>query len=432
MQVFISDLHLTDGTSGQTINSGAFKVFRDNLEILVKSIQKKAKVHDLKIVLLGDIFDVIRSTQWINAGGGVRPWSDAGPEQNKVLRNIVRKMLTDSENQKSLGYLADLREFADRRGLAFELQYVIGNHDWLINRYPNCRQEVATALGLPNPRTAPLFPAELFDPAYRTIARHGDIYDVYNYTGDRDRSSIGDAVVVELLNRFPIEAEGRLATLVMDGEITSEERDAIAADLREIDNIRPLSDAPSWILMISDKVGKESVRQVLKETWQSRVDAFCELPFIKQMNTFSPFDPCDQMRAALQLSSHIPARVVEAAAQFKARFFPTGPEGPHLKSAFAENKVCSGAADYVIYGHTHQHVITPLDHLLVDKRSRDMIYFNTGTWRQTWNKVAFDKVNREFVGWKVLTYVAFYREEENGDHDFEVWNGALGQRARLC
>jgi len=71
-------------------------------------------------------------------------------------------------------------------------------------------------------------------------------------------------------------------------------------------------------------------------------------------------------------------------------------------------------------------VIAPLDHVLVDNGSRDMIYFNTGTWRQTWNKVAFDKVNREFVGWKVLTYVAFYRAEENGDHSFEVWNGALG------
>ncbi len=422
MQVFISDLHLTDGTSGQTINSGAFKVFRDNLEILVESIQKKAKVHDLKIVLLGDIFDVIRSTQWIDAGDDVRPWSDAGPAQNEVLRNIVQTILANAENQESLSYLTDLREFTDRKGLGFELQYVIGNHDWLINRYPDCRRDVATALGLPDVRTVPLFPTELFDPDYRTIARHGDIYDTYNYSGDRDKSSIGDAVVVELLNRFPLDAEEKLAALVLDGEITPDQRDEVVTDLRELDNIRPIFDAASWILMTSDKAGNDSVRQVLKETWQSRVDAFCEAPFIKQMST----DSCDQIRAGLQLSSHISARLLEALAQLKARFWPSGPEGPHLKSAFWEGKIRSGEADYVIYGHTHQHVITPLDHLLVNNRSRDMIYFNTGTWRQTWNKVAFDKVNREFVGWKVLTYVAFYRQEENGDHSFEVWNGVLG------
>ena len=34
MLVIISDLHLTDGTSGETINAGAFRVFRERLSDL--------------------------------------------------------------------------------------------------------------------------------------------------------------------------------------------------------------------------------------------------------------------------------------------------------------------------------------------------------------------------------------------------------------
>lgn len=26
------------------------------------------------------------------------------------------------------------------------------------------------------------------------------------------------------------------------------------------------------------------------------------------------------------------------------------------------------------------------------------------------NRIAFDEINREFIDWKVLTYIAFYRE----------------------
>jgi hypothetical protein len=32
-----------------------------------------------------------------------------------------------------------------------------------------------------------------------------------------------------------------------------------------------------------------------------------------------------------------------------------------------------------------------------DGSNQDKIYFNTGTWRKTWNKVKFDPANREFV-----------------------------------
>lgn len=429
MQVFISDLHLTDGTSGQTINSGAFEVFRDNLKNLVHAVKAKSTVTELKIVLLGDIFDVIRSTKWLEKK--TRPWSDTAPElenQETVVGKIIEGILSNSENMKSLGCFKELREFSGEMNIGFQLQYVIGNHDWLINRYPGCRKVIAEALGMPTTDTAPPFPSSIFDPAYRTFARHGDIYDELNYMGARDKSSIGDVIVIELLNRFPREVEKELNELVEEEKITAFQKDEIVNNLKELDNIRPLIDAPSWILMVSNRIRNEHARQVIEKAWKRCVDDFFKVPFIKEMNI--PFwpDTIDKLKIALQLSSHTSKWVLEKVAELKSRYFPSHPERDYHKKAFAESMVRSGEANFVLYGHTHEHLIIPMDQTpLYNGDVQNKLYFNTGTWRQIWNKVAFDTVNREFIGWKVLTYIAFYNDDENNKYSFEVWNGALGR-----
>jgi hypothetical protein len=78
--VIISDLHLTDGTSGETISQSAFGGFRERLRDLAydaswRSDGKYRPIEEIDVVLLGDILDVIRSTKWLATS--VRPWSDA-------------------------------------------------------------------------------------------------------------------------------------------------------------------------------------------------------------------------------------------------------------------------------------------------------------------------------------------------------------------
>ena len=201
MLVFISDIHLTDGSSGETIKSTAFKIFSDNLKQLIKSVKKSSNLEEVKLALLGDIFDVIRSTKWNDPTVTVRPWDEPGKSQEDVLLNILSGI--HAKNQDSLNYFDDLRKFAKDEGILFDITYVIGNHDWLINRYQSSRNLIAKRLGLPS-NDAPKFPEELFVPAYKTYARHGDIYDSFNYmNNNRDTSSIGDAIVIELLNKYP-------------------------------------------------------------------------------------------------------------------------------------------------------------------------------------------------------------------------------------
>jgi UDP-2,3-diacylglucosamine pyrophosphatase LpxH len=419
MLVFLSDIHMTDGSSGETIKSTAFKIFSENVQKLVDSL-KPSPPEELRLVLLGDVFDIIRSRKWLDVPE--RPWDKAGQNQEKIVTEILGGILAN--NQDSLNELQKIRNWSNEKGIPFEITYVMGNHDWLINRYPGCRKMVADALGISG--NAP-FPTEFFNKDYKVFARHGDMYDPFNYMGNRDDSSLGDAIVIELLNKFPEQVGKNLKKLVSQGAVTSAEANRLTHLLKEIDNIRPLLSAPSWVLMVMTKTTNESARKTIEKTWTDCVNDFFKVPFVKKQDKFLWPDMVDLLQIALQLSSHMSKKTLEKIMDLKEKWFPDDPAGGYDKHAVAESRVRSGEASFVFYGHTHDHLIIPMDQTpRPDGSTQDKIYFNTGTWRKTWNRAKFDPSNREFIGWYVLTYVALFKSTENGDYNFEVWNGSLG------
>jgi hypothetical protein len=375
--------------------------------------------------LLGDVFDIIRSARWVDDTVSVRPWDPAGPVQEEVVTKILSGIIAN--NGQALSELRALGTYAQTKKVPFEIIYVIGNHDWLINRYAACIKMVADALGLAPGASVTPFPTELFAPDYKAFARHGDIYDDFNYMGNRDASSIGDAIVIELLNRYPQEALERLNGLAAAGSVTKAEVDRIAGQLKELDNIRPLLDAPSWVLMVASKTESAAARKTIEETWDDCVDAFFEVPFIRNKDKFLWPDIIDFLQVSLQLSSHLSKKPLEKLADLNEKWLPADAAGRYDRYAFAEPRVRSGEAGFVLYGHTHDYLMVPMDQTpLPGGLLQDKVYFNTGTWRKTWNKVKFDPVNREFIGWHVLTYVTVFKATENGPYSFEVWNAALG------
>src|SRR5690606_16795207 len=79
MLVLLSDLHLTDGTSCETLDAEAMAIFIDRLQDLVvraswRSDGSYRPVPRIEIVLLGDVLDLIRSSRWLL--DGPKPWSD--------------------------------------------------------------------------------------------------------------------------------------------------------------------------------------------------------------------------------------------------------------------------------------------------------------------------------------------------------------------
>jgi len=164
----------------------------------------------------------------------------------------------------------------------------------------------------------------------------------------------------------------------------------------------------------------------MENAWEACADAFFQVSFIKKQDKFLWPDTTDLLQIALQLSSHTSKKLLEKIAEFKEKLFPAQFKGGY-KNAFAEQKVRSGEANFALYGHIHDHVIVPMDQVpLPNGLTQDKVYFNTGTWRKTWNKALCDPWNREFIGWHVLTYVAVFKPTENGPYNFEVWNAALG------
>src|SRR5437660_6276220 len=112
MLIIISDLHLTDGTSGETIRAGAFRAFRESLCELAydaswRSDKKYVPVDRIDVVLLGDILDVIRSTRWCDAPAEVRPWGNQSlPAFSVTVQRITEDVI--EKNKESLDILRSL------------------------------------------------------------------------------------------------------------------------------------------------------------------------------------------------------------------------------------------------------------------------------------------------------------------------------------
>lgn len=266
MLCVISDLHLTDGTSGETISPDAFRIFAEHLKDSIRDacLRKNGVYEPIErcdLLLLGDIFDVIRSENWLQHPSNIRPWGDLekiAPAIESITKGIIEK------NKEALDYIKNLKDedgkisITDPKGnlignIPLHVNYMVGNHDWFYfiksPTYNPIRQMVVDAWGLDNAPNDP-FPHMLKDNSAKSIAtalnnhkvyaQHGDIYDEFNFEKEhgREYSSLGDCLVVELLDRFPREVQNKLG--ISPGH-------ELLKTLREIDNVRPTLSVPAWL-----------------------------------------------------------------------------------------------------------------------------------------------------------------------------------------
>lgn len=403
MLVFISDLHLTDRSSGTTIKPGAFQKFAGQLEDMVGD----AQAAEVDVILLGDVIDVIRSSLWLE--GAVRPWSYDAPSQParqaRVLA-IVDAICQDAANQACAGHLKDLRDRMAKASppVTVRYWYVIGNHDWLINLYPAARASVAELFGLSDNPADP-FPDCYCNSDYRVVARHGDLYDRNNHDGDRAHSSLGDAVVIELLNKFPLEVARQLGAAEPD----------LAAMMKEVDNVRPLSDIVKWVQHACLHAKLSDTPAKVVRIWNDLLATFTRIPFVRDRlgwwQILAPPARWLSRKLSLEQLAEIPLAGL------------TADKIDWTWRALQEDAVRKGNATYVVYGHTHADRIVPLWVNEAPLATEGLVYFNSGTWRTVHERSTYGALS--FEGWQVMTFVAVYRETERQGRPFEVWNGAL-------
>jgi len=433
MLVFFSDIHLTDGSSGTTIDPGAFEFFAER----VLDLAEKRSPREVRLVLLGDGLDVIRSNRWLETGD-VKPWSPASQQQERTTLKILQAIMDN--NGEAIETLRSIpRRISQRTGGQIScddasLTYVLGNHDWLVNRYASCRKLVAEQLGLQGQDGEASFPLTFRCPEHGVIARHGDKYDQFNYdaTAGRDASSIGDAIVVELVNRFPAEVEKEIEN--------SDQGKQVVQRLREIDNVRPLSVIPRWVIKASEDLGKADPRlkQVMRRALGRCVEEFVGGPayqaFVRQQLGWIQRLYLRRMLARLpNLKLSLLDKAADCWMRLEEiwRLIRKEPLSEYAVHAVAEKNEDGASPRFVVYGHTHTAEVVPLGRSVADKRHR--FYLNAGTWRAVWEQCFRRKPLVDFASWKVMGYVVVYRPNEaEGKHLFETWDGRLADKNDLA
>jgi hypothetical protein len=445
MLVIISDLHLTDGTSGETIKPGAFRAFRESLREMAydaswRNEKKYSPVDCIDLVLLGDIVDVIRSTQWCAAPAEARPWGNQGdPRFSSMVARITEDVIRN--NQQSLSVLRSLHDpeilslppAAGDGGVTLRpsyrvpvkvrIHYLVGNHDWFFHlkgpAYDAIRKIIVDALGLDNSPELP-FPHEPFESQeiekiyrdHRVFARHGDIFDPSNYEHSRDASSLGDAIVIELLDKFGVVVRDRLGSRLPY---------ACEAGLKEIDNVRPLSIIPIWVNGLLENTCSPSVAEEVKNIWNELVHQFLKLDFVKSR----PIGSSLLIKLGFEISSELPMSGLSDVAAWFSSKFGGGRSDSFCPYAMNEKSFIDGWAKFIVYGHTHHYEIVPLQSLLEGDTVTNQIYINSGTWRPVHEVARFHPGQKHFVGYHVMSYLAFFKGDERKGRGFESWTGAL-------
>lgn len=455
MLVAISDLHLDDGTCGKSLSADAFHIFRERLEQLAYSASLRADgtyrpLESIDLLLLGDIFELVHSTLWLKEkpgeAGYVRPWDDpTRPELAAKIQEITQAIL--EHNAESMSVLRQMangeaislppanaqgkpaREAREYIPIPVRLYYMVGNHDWFYHlpgdAYHLSRRLIIDGLGLMNsPAPIPYEPHEwdalvrLFE-KYRMFARHGDCYDRWSYNSElgRDAATLGDALSVELLNRFPEEVEKTLG-------------DALPSHfyrgLHEVINVRPTVAAPLWIGgQIRHYSVMEKVETVVKEIWNGLVAEFLELDFVHTLeNRWNPFDSVDELALVLKLTRWTSIENFnKVILLIKKRLFRDDPS--FAKHAIKEEAFISRQADYIVYGHTHHHEIIPLDAYHHDGKENYQFLVNTGTWRSYYDLTRYHPEQQKFLPYQLMSYLAFFTGDERHGRRHEAWSGKL-------
>jgi UDP-2,3-diacylglucosamine pyrophosphatase LpxH len=429
MLAVVSDLHFQDiindvilGDNGNILVSIDRNVlpqaFRQTFEEIL-SLAQNNDAKELIIVLAGDIFDLNRSQIWFQEkNDAIRPYGEDsssawGPIAEKILNNII------TSNQETFDIFKKQTETTLRNNKKVSFSYIPGNHDRIINLYPPLRKKVRDLLGLGG--NSDPFDHEIAEEEYGVHVRHGHEYDTSNFAGkapedgpftvdikDYDSAPLGDYVTIDFAARLAFEYRKRYEQDIKSGPDADLHR-LIYRKLLEFDDLRPQSEIMSFIgaeIADSDKV-QGFLTPVLKEILQRALES----KFVRERI------------GTLEISL---ARIVKLiSTQLLVNLLikkPTGAEP--WQQAKREPVLQNPKYRYVVSGHTHN---PDVEFLSCRQDGKELFFFDTGTWRQQIRKCC-DK--ETFARAKALTYVAFYRPDEdplrgggNKEYSFDYWSG---------
>ena len=441
MLVVISDVHLNDGTVCTSTEAAAAELFFNEIKDQLVSAGHREdgtyrRVEHVDVLMLGDIFDFIRSERWLDVPA--KPW-DSVETYAPIVEEVCDAII--EENKEFLSHFSSAKqnglvvEYPDGTGVCrVNIHYMVGNHDWFpyveSPLLDSVRQKLRDAFGLHQDK----FPwkieewsehaNEIHDVcvAHRVYAQHGDMYDEFNYHKKlgREKSSLGDAIVIELITKFPIEVVKEIRKKYPDAELS---RDFLLA-LEELDNIRPSTHSVIYLRNLIDKLTDRKFKKIVKKVFVK-----CSKS-VKKTKIFKEVSAVDWITttklSVLDIASQITPTFVVRAVTSAIDMLKT----KHEKMAAKESYIVSGKCDYVVYGHTHDLKIEGIGGREEEDKTVPKVYINSATWRPVNTEIT--NGNPEgfpYFSQKTMTWVTFFKDGERKGRPFEVWSGRLGLKS---
>jgi UDP-2,3-diacylglucosamine pyrophosphatase LpxH len=445
MLALISDLHFCDGTAiPGNVAPEAFALALGEIYDLARQIaEARNRPTRVDLVLLGDIFDLLRTERWFQdrAGNPVpleeRPWASpealtrqggATPQAIARAREILAEIL--EKNADSLAVVRGEIE-PPPQGVEVRRIYVPGNHDRLYLHDEGLRAAILANLGAVDGRNAKdpgIGMHRLSLPEYGTVARHGHEWDVWNFPEYRSGATpeqytdedylptpIGDPITTEFAVALPYELRLRLLESRLFPPPLA---NRVHERMKRIQDVRPLLASFRWayyaIERVSTDLDREQsrvLRAALDDTLRTLARRFRQLEFYKAWY--------EEKHDPLCLDTPLLVRLLLAAVS--APWFPArqvaeiaergmvwrGPTDSARRGARREDLARVGEREmrFVVYGHTHGAAHVPL-HGTGEVQD---VYLNTGTYRPG---VFRADDGRGFVGWQRISYTCISSAEE--------------------
>lgn len=441
MLLLISDLHISDERTAKNVNPEALKLLFSNV---VETFGRRG-AKEVHLVLLGDIFDLVRTDYWHRKSIPMqnRPWGGAldsrtamNPQTSLVERQfseILRDILVTDLAVELRNQLATL---AGR--VPLHVTYVPGNHERVLWNFPELRRQITAAI----PEIA-TFARVLESAEYGVLARHGHEWDDNCHGWRLMREVLGGGRDVDRFASevYEVMAIGEVVTAELMGGLIHHAR-ALGApaplveQLKEVNNLRPTLDVFAWLEWLGSAESKAD-SQTLHHALAEALDGLLASDLARLWDRITPdilltgdlVDRLQQAKAVLLGPDFDSFKGRVTALKKLQRLFPfLAPEDDQLvkgagrEAVFADAQAARGI-QRVAYGHTHR---ARHDYFAGDQDGRVKMYINTGTYLPL---IARALDGRSFVSTMQMSIVYLYREDEDTERKAEktssvdIWTG---------
>lgn len=393
MLVFISDIHLRAGGRVNLSRAGQFTRFWQRIE-------GARRGGPVTLCFVGDTFDLVRDPAWFLTEH--RPYHP----MTEGLEAQATKMIADTLAAEAEFFRGIKAQVASG---ALKVEFLLGNHDRMLEELPRARTLIRAAAGLEG-GDAP-FPTELRFPEERVLAYHGHIADQVS-SHPRGGIPFSELFCPELITRFP-------------GAI----REELGIDhphLDDIDDVRPVVAVPTWVRSLADAQAR-GVRRQMSEVWGGLVEEFLENKHVrlwfKENHRLFKFDFASKMKLMLTLSAKRGLHDESRFSQLHDVLFRMLDTKFSATAAHALEKKENKGLRYVVNGHTHFATLVPLGRINGERAC----YFNLGTWR-TVHQLGSEG-EPAFQPYDAMGYLAFFDKGDPLGRELEWWNGAAVARS---